>query len=149
MGVNTLFVSDIIGEHRGKTADGKKIYTLSDIYPFADLITYPSNIEGFGNAFLEAVYFKKPILVNAYSIYRTDIKPKGFKTIEIDGYVTDEAVEQTRQILSDADARKKMVEKNDQLANKFFSFEVLDHKLTYLILDLLKCNMNNSVSKHT
>ena len=78
MGVNTLFVSDIINEHRGTTDDGHKIYTLEDIYPFADLVTYPSTFEGFGNAFLEAVYFRKPIVVNNYSIYHKDIKPKGF-----------------------------------------------------------------------
>ncbi|RLE11785.1 glycosyltransferase family 1 protein, partial [Candidatus Aerophobetes bacterium] len=54
MGVDTLFVSDIIKPYRGKTEDGKKIYTPQDIYTHADLVTYPSNFEGFGNAFLEA-----------------------------------------------------------------------------------------------
>jgi len=31
-----------------------------------------------GNAFLEAVYYRKPVMCNRYSIYRTDIEPKGF-----------------------------------------------------------------------
>lgn len=78
LGVDTIFVSDIIDDHRGTTEDGRKIYTLYDIYPHADLVTYPSNYEGFGNAFLEAVYFKKPIVVNTCSIYTVDIRPKGF-----------------------------------------------------------------------
>ena len=86
LNVNTLFVSDIINEHRGHTKKGKKIYTLNDIYPHADLVTYPSTFEEFGNAFLEAVYFKKPIVVNKYSIYTYDIEPKGFLTIELDDY---------------------------------------------------------------
>ena len=85
MKVDTLFVSDIINEKRGLTDDGRKIYTLEDIYPHADLVTYPSNFEGFGNAFLEAIYYSKPIVVNNYSIYSADIKPKGFDVIEIDG----------------------------------------------------------------
>ena len=42
---------------RSHDEDGRKIYTLWDIYPQADLITYPSVYEGFGNAFLEAIYF--------------------------------------------------------------------------------------------
>ena len=92
MKVETVFVSDIINEQRGVTADGRKIYTLEDIYPYADLVTYPSTFEGFGNAFLEAIYFRKPIVVNAYSIYTKDIKPKGFSVIEIDGFVTSQAV---------------------------------------------------------
>ncbi len=140
MGVNTLFVSDIIDEKRGQTSGGKKIYTLYDIYPFADLVTYPSNIEGFGNAFLEAIYFKIPILVNNYSIYRTDIKPKGFKTIEIDGFVTDKAVEETHKVLKDKSYRNEMVELNYKLARKYYSYTVLQQKLSGLILDGLQCN---------
>ena len=68
----------------GLTQDGRKIYTIEDIYHYADLVTYPSTFEGFGNAFLEAIYFRKPVVVNLYSIYRVDIKPKGFSAIELD-----------------------------------------------------------------
>jgi hypothetical protein len=57
MGVDTRFVAQIINEKRGQTEDGRKIYTLEDIYPYADLVTYPSNFEGFGNAFLELFFF--------------------------------------------------------------------------------------------
>ena len=134
MQVNTLFVSDIINDRRGTTPDGRKIYTLYDIYHHADFITYPSTIEGFGNAFLEAVYFRKPILVNRYSIYTFDIKPKGFSAVEIDGYVTDEAVDQTRTLLQDEQLRKKMVETNYALGEKFYSHEVLHDKLMNLMV---------------
>jgi hypothetical protein len=64
MKVSTIFVDDIINEERNTTPDGRKIYTLEDIYPYADLVTYPSTFEGFGNAFLETLYFKKPIVLN-------------------------------------------------------------------------------------
>jgi hypothetical protein len=47
------------------------------------MVTYPSLLEGFGNAFLESVYFRKPIVVNDYTIYAIDIKPKGFRAIEL------------------------------------------------------------------
>jgi glycosyltransferase involved in cell wall biosynthesis len=134
MGVNTLFVSDIIGDQRGKTEDGRKIYTLYDIYHHADFITYPSTIEGFGNAFLEAVYFRKPVLVNLYSIYSFDIKPKGFSAVEIEGYVTDEAVQQTLALIRNKDLREEMVEKNYSLGKKFFSYEVLQDKLMNLMV---------------
>jgi glycosyltransferase involved in cell wall biosynthesis len=132
--VNTLFVSDIINDRRGTTPDGRKVYTLHDIYYHADFVTYPSTFEGFGNAFLEAVYFRKPILVNRYSIYIFDIKPKGFQTVEIDGYVTDEAVEKTRAILTDAAKRREMVEANYALGEKYFSYEVLHKKLMNLMV---------------
>ncbi len=140
LGVNTVFVSEIINERRGKTKDGKKIYTLEDIYPHADLVTYPSNFEGFGNAFLEAIYFRKPIVVNTYSIYAMDIKPKGFSVVELDGYVTEQAVEQTRRILENPELCERMVEKNYEIATRCFSYKVLRKKLKALIFDCIACN---------
>jgi glycosyltransferase involved in cell wall biosynthesis len=140
MKVNTVFVSDIILERRGLTKTGEKVYTLNDIYPHADLVTYPSNFEGFGNAFLEAIYFRKPIVVNNYSIYTMDIRPKGFSVVEIDGYVTDDAVRKTRQILQNAHLRHKMAENNYKIATQYFSYAVLQQKLKNLILECVPCN---------
>jgi len=133
MKVNTRFVSNIINDQRGTTPGGRKIYTLEDIYHHADFVTYPSSIEGFGNAFLEAVYFRKPILVNRYSIYTFDIKPKGFKAVEIDGYVTEEAVKQTQALLQDESLRQQMVETNYELGKKYYSYKVLYEKLMDLM----------------
>ena len=129
MNVDTVFVANIIGEQRGTTAGGRKIYTLDDIYPYADLVTYPSTFEGFGNAFLEAVYFKRPIVVNKYSIYAKDIEPKGFDVVEINGYVTDQAVQRTRQLLTDAALRQKVVDHNYAIGRRFFSYRVLSDRL--------------------
>ncbi|MGB2689011.1 MAG: glycosyltransferase family 4 protein [Desulfobacterales bacterium] len=143
LNVNTLFVSDIINEKRGRTKNGKKIYTLNDIYPHADLVTYPSTFEGFGNAFLEAVYFKKPIVVNKYSIYTYDIEPKGFSTIEIDGFVTEDAVRMTRDVLENSELCKNMVEKNYDIAARCYSYSVLRQKLKNLIHDGIACNPSN------
>jgi glycosyltransferase involved in cell wall biosynthesis len=109
-------------------------------------VTYPSDFEGFGNAFLEAIYFCRPIVVNTYSIYTIDIKPKGFSAIEIDGYVTDEAVRKTKKILTDAKLRRKMVSHNYEIAKKFYSYSVLRQKLKNLIFDCTACSkIKNSV----
>jgi glycosyltransferase involved in cell wall biosynthesis len=134
MNVDTIFVCEIINEHRGRTSNGKKVYTLEDIYPFADLVTYPSTFEGFGNAFLEAVYFKKPVVVNAYSIYTKDIKPKGFSVIEIDGYVTQAAVEKTKLVLDNREFCQQMVEHNYELGLKHYSYAVLHRGLRSLLV---------------
>ncbi len=128
MGIRAIFVSEIIDDQR-EIRNGKKIYTLQDIYPYADFVTYPSLIEGFGNAFLETIYFKKPILVNNYSIYSTDIKPKGFETIEMDDFITDETVRQVKEVLKNTELRNRMVEKNYEIAKRFYSFSVLQEKL--------------------
>ncbi len=139
MKVDTYFVSNIINEQRGLTKNGRKIYTLEDVYPQADLVTYPSTFEGFGNAFLEAIYFCRPIVVNTYSIYTMDIKPKGFSVIEIDGYVSDEAVRKTRKVLTDPELRRKMVKHNYETAKHYYSYSVLHNKLKSLIKDCTGC----------
>jgi glycosyltransferase involved in cell wall biosynthesis len=142
MKVDTYFVSNIINEQRGLTKNGRKIYTLEDVYPHADLVTYPSTFEGFGNAFLEAIYFCRPIVVNTYSIYSMDIKPKGFSVIEIDGYVSDEAVRKTRKVLADPEFRSKMVKHNYETATHYYSYSVLHNKLKTLIKDCTGCPLD-------
>ena len=83
-----IFGAAHFGDERAQTADGRKLYALADAYQAADLVTYPSSVEGFGNAFLEAIYYRKPLVVSTYDIYRLDIKPKGFRVVEFDEYVT-------------------------------------------------------------
>lgn len=127
------FVSDVIRNKRGQTSDGRKIYSLADVYSQSDLVTYPSSIEGFGNAFLEAIYFRRPIVVNDYSIYDVDIKPKGFQVIEFVGYITGETVRQTLQVLENPEMAEGMAEHNYQLGKRFYSFDVLERYLQTLI----------------
>ncbi len=88
----------MIGTQRSKI-NGHKVYSLWDAYPFANLVTYPSIYEGFGNALLEAVYFKRLVIVNRYPVYNADIKPLGFEFIELDGFIDDGVVEETRRLL--------------------------------------------------
>lgn len=135
LGVPLIIKPEVIGDKRGRTPDGKKIYTLWDVYPHADLIAYPSTYEGFGNALIEAIYFKKPILVNQYSAYVMDIKPYGFKAIEMAGYVTDEVIDEINTILQDKDSYNENAEKNFELAARFFSYEVLKRKLRSILVN--------------
>ncbi len=135
LAVPVNFVADIIQDQRGLTADGRKVYSLADVYPYADLVTYPSLIEGFGNAFLEAVYFRRPVLVNNYSIFDLDIKPKGFQVIEFDGYITEATLQRTRQVLTDPQLAAQMVETNYALARRHYSYAMLERRLQTLIAE--------------
>lgn len=134
LGVPTNFVTEIIRDQRGILEDGRKVYTLWDAYQCADLVTYPSTIEGFGNAFLEAIYFNKPIMVNNYSIFAIDIKPKGFKVIEFDGYITDHTVWLTQRVLEDPQLAEEMTAHNYRLARRYYSFHVLERHLKTLLV---------------
>ena len=136
LNIRALFISESIADERGYTEKGEKIYSLQDIYPHADLISYPSLQEGFGNAFLEAVYFRKPILVNNYSIYAFDIKPKGFEAIEMDNFISQSTVDETNKLLDNPEEITRITDKNYELSLKHYSFTVLENKLKDIVEDI-------------
>ena len=135
MQVPVNFEAELIRDQRGQTDDGRKIYTLADVYPQADLVTYPSTVEGFGNAFLEAIYYHRPIVINNYSIFEVDIKPKGFKVIEFDGYITDSTIDQAVRLLDNSDLARTWAETNYSLAQRYYSYAVLKRHLQTLIAE--------------
>ena len=128
-GVDMRIIANRVSEIRQYDKNGNKMYTLWDIYHHADLVTYPSLYEGFGNALLEAFYFKKPILANRYSIFIEDIEPKGFKTITMNGYISRETVTQVQAVLSNEVLRDEMVGHNYKLAKQYYSYSVLERTL--------------------
>jgi len=134
--IDVRFISDRVDDERGTTTDGHKVYTLFDVYPHADLVTYPSHYEGFGNAFLEAIYFRKPVVVNAYAVFARDIAPLGFKCIEMSQLVSNQVVAQTKQILADATLRAEWAETNYQLGLRYFSHSVARRKLNARLANL-------------
>jgi len=132
-GIDLRLIGDRVSEFRGYDDLGRKKYQLWDVYEHCDFVTYPSLIEGFGNAFLEAVYFKKPIMVNKYPIYITDIGCKGFKVIEMDGFVSQDTIMQTKQLLEDPTIVSEMVEENYRIAEKHFGYQGLSKSLKAIL----------------
>ncbi len=128
-----LFVADVIGDERGQLADGRAIYSLADVYAQADFVTYPSLIEGFGNAFLEAIYYRKPLLVQRYDVYAADIGPKGFQVVEFDEYITTATVTAVAHLLDNPGQAAAMAETNYQLAQQHYSYQTLQGCLQTLL----------------
>ena len=125
----------MVDDRAGRDGRRPEIYTLDDVYPQADLVTYPSSIEGFGNAFLEAIYHRRPIVVNHYSIYEIDIKPKGFRVVEFDDYISRATIEEARRLLEHPDIGAVWAETNYALARRHFSFGVLERRLAAVLAE--------------
>lgn len=132
-GVDLRYVADLVDDERRQDEDGRKIYALWDTYPHADLVAYPSLYEGFGNALIETIYFRKPALVNRYHVYAEDIGPLGFQFAEIDGCVTDEAAALVLEWLAHPERTGQIVEHNYQLGQRYFSYETLARLLKEII----------------
>jgi len=145
--IEVRIITGSVRAQRGEI-DGRRIYSLWDCYAFADLVTYPSLYEGWGNQFLEAIRARVPIVLFEYPVYRADIKEKGFNVISLGGEVkgkddsglvsVDEgtirrAAESVLRVLTDRFSRKTMVERNFDLGREFYSLEYLGKRLNELV----------------
>jgi glycosyltransferase involved in cell wall biosynthesis len=133
LGVDLRLASDRIASQRDRTVDDRPVYSLADVYRQADLVTYPSAIEGFGNAFLEAVYYRRPLVINTYPVYQRDIRPHEFDVIEFDDLITQETVGRTRSVLQDEALVAAMTEHNYDLGRRHYSYQLLEQRLAALL----------------
>ena len=128
-GIRYRFIGAQVGTERGEV-EGKRVYDLWDVYPHAHIVTYPSLYEGFGNALLETVYFRKPLVLNTYPMYLTDIQPAGIRAITFNQDINQDTVLATRNLIDDASQRQDMTTHNYEVGLEHFSYRVLRRVLT-------------------
>ncbi|MFN2323576.1 MAG: glycosyltransferase family 4 protein [Trueperaceae bacterium] len=128
LNVDLRLVADRVGAERAHGPDGKR-YAFADAFAHADLVTYPSLYEGFGNALLETVAARKPALVNRYPVYARDLAPAGFRFVEIDGRITDTAVREVAALLADPERIARDVAHNHEVGRRRFGLDALDRVL--------------------
>lgn len=126
--IRALFIGDRVSSAR-KVIEGQRHYTLWDCFANADFSTYPTQIEGFGNQFVESVYFKKPIILTPYHVFKSDIAPLGFDVITLPDKVTKEAVEKVRELIKNPKKKKRVVENNFKIGKENFSYEATAKKI--------------------
>jgi glycosyltransferase involved in cell wall biosynthesis len=133
IGVNFLCAADRFAYRRQTTSDGRKVYSIADAYSQADLVTYPSATEGFGNAFLETIYYRRPIIMESYEIFKCDIQPKGFKVIWFEDFISRKIVEDVKKILCNHELAIEWTERNYQLGRRYYSYQTLKKRLVTLL----------------
>jgi len=109
-----------------------KLYNIYNMYNCCDLVTLPSDVEGFGNPVIEACAFRKPLFVNNYPVLM-DMLSKGFDFIVIDGEVNSSCIEKVYRVLTDDAYRLIMLENNYKIAKRFYSMKVLIEKLKEIL----------------
>jgi glycosyltransferase involved in cell wall biosynthesis len=133
MQVEVVFADKFVSTRRHTETDGTRRYTIADAYQCGDFVTYPSTYEGFGNAFLESIYYRKPVMCNRYGIYRTDIEPCGFDVVLMDGFLTDDVVNRVRETLDKEDERQRMTDTNFTVGTQYFSYRRAADELRALL----------------
>lgn len=115
--------------NNGDAPKKRRIYTLWDCYLNCDFITYPTKLEGFGNQFVEAVKFKKPIIVSPYEVFKKDILPMGFDVVLLKDKIDEELIKEVKELINNPRRQKQMVEKNFRLGEKYLSFRWAEEKI--------------------
>jgi glycosyltransferase involved in cell wall biosynthesis len=135
-GVDIRFIDHMVADPFAPQPQSNNRFSLWEVYQAADFVTFPSLYEGFGNALLEAIYLKKPLLVNRYKIFQDDIEPKGFDVVKMDGSLNAEVVTDIKNIIHDRHRRDKMVTRNYRIAEEHYSFNLLRQQFASLISNL-------------
>lgn len=136
-GVSLRIISDRVRSARGTDDQGRRLYTNRDVLVNADLVTYLPAWEGFGNALLEAIAARVPVVTTTYLVYKTDIMTAGLRNIEVrDRYtedgeliVDDSVLQEIRTVLGDPDLRDEITEHNFTVARREFSLTTLEDRL--------------------
>lgn len=132
--IRIVYAGKFVDVNRKINSDRRKVYTLWDTFVNSDFVTYPSQVEGFGNQYIEAVYFKKPVIITPYPVYKSDIKPLGFKSIEITPSLSERDTQKVNSYLNNSNKVKEMVESNFELGKKHFSYEATEVKISSLLV---------------
>lgn len=133
MDVPLVFADDIFDYESGIREDGSQVFSLADAYRICDLVLYPSRVEGFGNAFLEAIYYRRPLVISSYDIFRTDIEPKGFRVIQMNEFVTDKTLQDAREVLDDPGLAEEITAHNFELGRQHYSLHVLRDRVGVIL----------------
>ena len=125
---DVVFIGDRIAEARSPGT--VKVYHYLDPYPFCDFVCYPSTYEGWGNSLGEALQAMKPVMINRYPVYLSDLSQYGLDLVEIDDEITKETVTEVLRLLEDANHRKEVTSKNFAIADRNFGYDTAERILS-------------------
>ena len=122
-----IWAGEQIQPLRGELPDGRPVFSLSDAYAVSTIVSYPSTYEGWGNAFLEAIWAGRRVVVNRYARFIDDIDPLGFDVLTYDnGLMTaaeiaaaDQVIE---EVLRSTAENQRVVDNNTQVARHYLSY---------------------------
>ena len=86
---------------------------------------------------METIYYRRPIVMSTYEIFKTDIQPKGFKIIGFGDYIDNGCITASRQILDEPAKALEMTDINFSIGQRHYSFNTLEYLLSSLLNDCL------------
>ncbi|MBW2972515.1 glycosyltransferase family 4 protein [Candidatus Woesearchaeota archaeon] len=133
MGVNVIFANDriFLGRHQNPE---QKFYSIHDAYIHSDFVIYPNTSDAFGNPVIEAVAYRKPLIVNRFPNL-SEFEEKGFRFVVMDNKVTPEVISDAYELISHKEKLDAAVENNFSLLKAHYSSNCLDDALIPILND--------------
>jgi glycosyltransferase involved in cell wall biosynthesis len=101
---------------------------VEDAYAAADLVTFPSTWEGFGNPVVESAVHGKPLAIGHYPV-AAELAGFGFRWLDVDDHAA------VKAWLDRPDAA--WLDHNRAVARRWFSLDALDRALAALLDDVM------------
>jgi glycosyltransferase involved in cell wall biosynthesis len=132
-----IFGENHILSHRDIIVD-KKYYNFfeipSVISAAGGIGTYFSQVEGFGNNLLEMLAAGLPVVINKYSIYKSDLEPLGFDLPFVeDNILNPELIETTFKLATDMVFRNSLIRQNLEILSEKLGHRIISERLAPLI----------------
>ncbi len=148
--VTIKHIAPIIENTRSEYGESK-LYSLWDCYASADLVTYPSIWEGWGNQLLEALRAHLPVVLFEYPVFAEDIKPSGLDVVSLGEEIIDQdengllkvpeeiiqqAADACVKLLTDREYRESVTDKNFNICQNTYSLKTLQKQLSDMLESL-------------
>jgi mannosylglucosylglycerate synthase len=132
-----IFGENFILSHRDIIVD-RKYYDFfeipSVIASLGGIGTYFSETEGFGNNLLEMIAAGLPVVINKYSIFKTDLEPLGFELPFIeDALLHPDLIETTFKLATQGSFRNQLVCHNLKILSEKLGHRIISESLAPLI----------------
>jgi glycosyltransferase involved in cell wall biosynthesis len=116
-------LSKILASHSGPIRTGLPEWMkIADAYAAADVIVFPSELEGFGNPVIESAVYRKPLAIGWYPVL-DELRQYGFRWFRHDDH------EPLRKFIDDPDTT--LLNHNECVAKEHFSSDRLDRALAH------------------
>jgi glycosyltransferase involved in cell wall biosynthesis len=132
-----IFGENHILSHRDIIVD-KKYYNFFEIPSLiaaaGGIGTYFSQVEGFGNNLLEMLAAGLPVVINKYTVYKTDLEPLGFDLPFIEDNILDrKLIDTTFRLVTDMTFRNRLIRHNLEVLSEKLGHRIIAEKLAPLI----------------
>ncbi len=134
----------------GSVRSAESLGSLFDLYCHADLITYTTIHEGWGNQLLEGMAARKPMVICEYPIFLTDIEKFGFKLLSfgrdlpklrqndlmpVDAHAVKRLAREITTIMTNMKRKNSIVDHNLSVLERELSFAKLEEIFRMLLAE--------------